>query len=123
MVDVHCPVLAIFGEDDIVQPTETSAARFEEYLTAAGNSDFEIIVIPGVGHDIDWTTPGYDEAVSRWREEHKEGRRQVLGRRWTNGRVGNRTRTMSPERRVRGWFQLCLQARSQRDRSFPPRTS
>ena len=71
MIDVRCPVLAIFGEDDIVQPTETSAARFEEYLTAAGNSDFEIIVMPGVGHDIDWTTPGYNETVSRWLEEHK----------------------------------------------------
>ena len=71
MMDVRCPVLAFFGEDDIVQPTETSAALFEEYLTAAGNSDFEIRVIPGVGHDIDWTTPGYDEAVSRWLEAHK----------------------------------------------------
>jgi uncharacterized protein len=71
MIDVRCPVLAIFGEDDIVQPTETSAALFEEYLTAAGNSDFEIIVMPGEGHDINWTTPGYNEAVSRWLEEHK----------------------------------------------------
>lgn len=57
MIDVRCPVLAIFGENDIVQPTETSAALFEEYLTAAGNNDFEIIVMPGEGHDINGRHP------------------------------------------------------------------
>ncbi len=70
MSKVRCPVLAFFGEDDIVQPTKTSAALFEKYLSAAGNSDFEIIVMPGVGHGIDWTTPRYNDAVSRWLADH-----------------------------------------------------
>ncbi|NNL98173.1 MAG: alpha/beta hydrolase, partial [Acidimicrobiia bacterium] len=63
---VRCPVLAIFGENDIVQPTERSATLFEEYLTAAGNDDVTIVVMPGIGHDINWTTPGYNEAVSEF---------------------------------------------------------
>ena len=62
----RCPVLAFFGENDIVQPSETSARLFEEYLTAAGNDDFTIVTMPGVGHDINWTTPGYSEQVSEW---------------------------------------------------------
>ena len=65
---VRCPVLAFFGENDVVQPTETSAALFEEYLTTAGNDDVSIIVMPGVGHDINWTTPGYNKAVSEFLE-------------------------------------------------------
>jgi len=69
LTKVRCPVLAFFGEEDIIQPTETSADLFEEYLTTAGNDDFSIIVMPGVGHDINWTTPGYTEAVSEWLAE------------------------------------------------------
>ena len=66
MTRVRCPVLAFFGENDIVQPSETSARLFEEYLTAAGNEDFTIVTMPGVGHDIAWNTPGYSEKVSEW---------------------------------------------------------
>ena len=70
MTRVRCPVLAFFGENDIVQPSETSPGLFEEYLTTAGNDDFTIIVIPGEGHDINWSTPGYSEAVSEWLQAH-----------------------------------------------------
>jgi len=63
---VRCPVLAFFGEDDLLQPTAKSAVLYEQYLTEAGNEDFEIVVIPGVGHSIGLSTPGYGEALSDW---------------------------------------------------------
>ena len=63
---VQCPVLAIFGEDDLLQPTVRSAALYEQYLTEAGNGSFEIVVIPGVGHYIGLSTPGYWEVLSDW---------------------------------------------------------
>jgi pimeloyl-ACP methyl ester carboxylesterase len=66
MTEVRCPVLAIFGETDLLQPTERSAALYEQYLTDAGNEDFKIVVIPGVGHSILLSTPGYWEALSDW---------------------------------------------------------
>lgn len=72
MTRVECPVLAFFGENDIVQPSETSAALFEEYLAAAGNDDATIVVIPDVGHDIGWSTPGYSETVSSWLRDHAQ---------------------------------------------------
>jgi formylglycine-generating enzyme required for sulfatase activity/dienelactone hydrolase len=63
---VRCPLLAFFGEDDLLQPTERSAALYEQYLTEAGNQDYEIVVLPGVGHAIGLTTPGYLDALSDW---------------------------------------------------------
>ena len=63
---VRCPLLAFFGEDDLLQPTERSAALYDQYLTAAGNKDYKIVVIPGVGHSIGLWTPGYWPALSDW---------------------------------------------------------
>lgn len=66
MTEIHCPVLAIFGENDLLQPTERSAELYEQYLTQAGNENFKIVVLPGVGHFIIMSTPGYKEAISEW---------------------------------------------------------
>jgi pimeloyl-ACP methyl ester carboxylesterase len=63
---VRCPVVAIFGEQDLLQPSERSAALYEQYLTEAGNEHFRIAVIPGVGHEIYLSTPGYWEVLSDW---------------------------------------------------------
>ena len=65
-IKVRCPVLAVFGEDDLVQPTTISAALYEQYLTEAGNRSFQTVVLPGVGHYISLSTPGYWEALSHW---------------------------------------------------------
>jgi pimeloyl-ACP methyl ester carboxylesterase len=66
MTRVHCPVLAVFGEDDLLQPSQKSAALYEQYLTEAGNDHFEILVIPGVGHAFGISEPGYSDALSDW---------------------------------------------------------
>jgi pimeloyl-ACP methyl ester carboxylesterase len=68
MTRVRCPLLAFFGEDDLLQPTEKSAALYEQYLTQAGNESYRIVVIPGVGHSVSLATPGYGEALSDWLE-------------------------------------------------------
>ena len=65
---VRCPVLAVFGEDDLLQPTAKSAALYAQYLTAAGNEDFEIVVIPGAGHNIYLANAGYSVALFDWLE-------------------------------------------------------
>jgi pimeloyl-ACP methyl ester carboxylesterase len=63
---VRCPVLAIFGEDDLLQPSEKSAALYEQYLTAGGNEQFQIVVIPGVGHSLGGFVPAYWDALTDW---------------------------------------------------------
>jgi pimeloyl-ACP methyl ester carboxylesterase len=66
---VRCPVLAVFGEDDLLQPTATSAARYEGWLAQAGNEDFEILILPDTGHAILLSTPGYWDGLSRWLDQ------------------------------------------------------
>jgi pimeloyl-ACP methyl ester carboxylesterase len=66
LTKVRCPVLAVFGESDLLQPTEQSAALYEQYLKEAGNEDVSIVVIPGVGHEIYLSNPGYGETLSTW---------------------------------------------------------
>jgi uncharacterized protein len=63
---VRCPVLAFFGEDDQNLPAKKSAALFEQYLTQAGNRDFEIVVFPGMGHSLGSFSPIYWEALADW---------------------------------------------------------
>lgn len=31
---------------------------------------FTIVMLPDVGHDIDWTTPGYSDMVLAWLRSH-----------------------------------------------------
>jgi len=66
---VQCPVLAIWGEDDLLQPTARSARLYEYYLTQAGNKRLEKVVLPGVGHSISMSTRRYREELSKWLDE------------------------------------------------------
>jgi pimeloyl-ACP methyl ester carboxylesterase len=66
LTNVSSPVLAFFGEEDLLQPSEKSAALYEQYLTEAGNENFEIVVLPGVGHNINLTTSGYWNMMTEW---------------------------------------------------------
>jgi pimeloyl-ACP methyl ester carboxylesterase len=47
------PLLALFGEHDVLVPPQENVDRLRGYLTEAGNSDFTIRVIPGVGHNME----------------------------------------------------------------------
>ena len=66
LTEVRSPVLAFFGEDDLNVDSRTSPALYERYLTEAGNQDFTLVVIPGVGHGIGVSTPGYWDTLSEW---------------------------------------------------------
>lgn len=63
---VESPVLAFFGQDDIVQPTDRSAALYAQYLEEAQNDHVTIVTLPNVGHDIVLSTPGYWEQLITW---------------------------------------------------------
>lgn len=49
---IRTPFLAVYGGDDYVTPPEENVAKMERYLSAAGNKDFKVVVIPGVGHGL-----------------------------------------------------------------------
>ena len=66
LTKVTSPILAFFGEDDIVQPTDRSAELFAHYLDTAGNDDVTIVILPDAGHDIILSTPGYWDKMVQW---------------------------------------------------------
>lgn len=47
---VKVPVLAMWGERDIVVPVEKSRGLIEEYLKRAGNADLTVKILPGLDH-------------------------------------------------------------------------
>jgi pimeloyl-ACP methyl ester carboxylesterase len=66
LTKVQSPVLAFFGEEDIVQPSEKSAALYAQYLEEARNGDVTIVILDNVGHDILLSTPSYWEQLVEW---------------------------------------------------------
>jgi len=68
---VRCPVLAVFGEKDILVPAQKSADLYAQYLAQAGNRDVSITVFPGVGHSLGGFMPEYWDTLSRWLQKHK----------------------------------------------------
>ena len=54
---VTCPVLAIFGESNIIVPVKNSVSIFEEALHKAGNKDYTIKVFPRANHGINPDSP------------------------------------------------------------------
>ena len=49
---LRCPVLAIFGSDDVLVPTEASVAAYRGRLRQVGHTDHRIVVFPGADHGI-----------------------------------------------------------------------
>jgi pimeloyl-ACP methyl ester carboxylesterase len=66
LTKVKSPVLAFFGEHDIVQPSDRSADLYAQYLEEAQNDQVTIVTLPNVGHDIVLSTPGYWEGLIEW---------------------------------------------------------
>lgn len=83
--EMTIPILALYGEDDFVVPPQANVPQLEAYLTEAGNTDYEIVVFPNVGHGMmlgsglqgegdwpeqyyQWTNPqpDYYETILTW---------------------------------------------------------
>ena len=66
---VTCPVLAIYGECDVLVPVEKSIEVYKEALEKAGNSDYTIKVFPKASHAVmvdDNYAEGYLEFMTSW---------------------------------------------------------
>jgi alpha-beta hydrolase superfamily lysophospholipase len=82
----RAPLLALFGENDVLVPPAENAAKLRRLLEQAGHRDFTIQVIPGANHDMEtfgtlrgdtwnwpeahwvWArkAPGYYAAITAW---------------------------------------------------------
>ena len=63
---VHCPVLAIWGADDVVVPAKKSASLYRQYLGAAGNHDVTIVVFAHADHSINGFDAAYWKTLTSW---------------------------------------------------------
>jgi len=52
MSALRCPVLAIFGADDVLVPVVDSVRAIDNALTEAGHADHQIVVFPHADHNI-----------------------------------------------------------------------
>jgi uncharacterized protein len=66
---IHCPILAIFGENDTSIPVEKSVTLYKQYLGEAGNEAFTSRVFPNASHTIrvgEAFAPGYFDLMLKW---------------------------------------------------------
>ena len=66
---VTCPVLAIFGDSDVIIPVKDSVSVFEEALNKAGNKDYTIMMFAGANHRImvdGEFADGYLDTMTDW---------------------------------------------------------
>lgn len=62
-LNLHCPLLAVFGEQDATIPPDDVRAMQERL--AAFAKPAEVVSVPGVGHGfVNPLRPGYDESVA-----------------------------------------------------------
>jgi pimeloyl-ACP methyl ester carboxylesterase len=72
---LRCPLLAIFGADDVLVPTQASVAAYEAAFARSGHDRHQIVIFPGADHRIlvaDPATgrlrraPGLFELITAW---------------------------------------------------------
>jgi uncharacterized protein len=69
LTKIHCPVLAIFGENDTSIPVDKSITLYKQYLGEAGNNALTIKVFPNASHTIRVGEPfasGYFDLMLDW---------------------------------------------------------
>jgi dienelactone hydrolase len=69
LTKVHCPVLALIGQDDRSLPVDRSVALYKIYLDIAGNEAVTIKVFPDASHSIhvgEEYAPGYFKTMMKW---------------------------------------------------------
>lgn len=67
---VRCPVLGMWGEDDLLVPARKSAAVYRRYLALAGNHDVTTVVFARADHSIDNFSAPYWTTLERWLQRH-----------------------------------------------------
>jgi uncharacterized protein len=72
---LRCPLLAIFGAEDVLVPTRASVAAYEAAFARSGHTRYRIVVFPGADHRILVTdpatgqprrAPGLFELITAW---------------------------------------------------------
>ncbi len=63
---VTCPILALFGEDDLNVPVTRTVELLKQYMTTAENDELAIVIFPDAGHSLNDFMPAYWTAFYAW---------------------------------------------------------
>lgn len=75
---LRCPVLAIWGENDLVVPPKESAAVYEKELKHTGNHHVLIKIIPEADHTLTHNLTGNPSETDKRREEYKNNPKEIF---------------------------------------------
>jgi uncharacterized protein len=68
----HCPVLAVWGENDLLVPPKKSAEYFRQKMAEINNPDFTIKIIPQADHTLTFNITGRRSETIERRELYKD---------------------------------------------------
>ena len=63
---IACPMLALFGENDVHLPAHRSAEQLDEYLAEGGNADLTVVIFEYTGHSMNGFMPAYWDQLYTW---------------------------------------------------------
>lgn len=75
---LHCRVLAVWGENDLVVPPEMSARIYKKELERMGNHDALIRIIPDADHTLTFNLTGKRAETIKRRELYKNNPKEIF---------------------------------------------
>lgn len=75
---LNCPVLAIWGKNDLVVPPQKGAATYKKAMKRIGNSHALIKIIPDADHTLTFNKTGKRAETIARRERYKENPKEIF---------------------------------------------
>lgn len=73
-----CPLLAIWGKNDLVVPPLSSSKVYEQELREIGNTNVQIKVIPSADHTMTYNLTGLGSETRKRREDFKSSPGEIF---------------------------------------------
>lgn len=67
---ITCPILAIWGENDLLVPPRSSAKKYKEVMKQLGNKQANIVIVPHADHTLAYNKTGRREETVERREKY-----------------------------------------------------
>ncbi|KAB7530354.1 alpha/beta fold hydrolase [Flagellimonas olearia] len=75
---LSCPVLAIWGENDLLVPPHSSANQYKKVMEQIKNERFKMVIIPNADHTLTFNHTGRRTATVERREKYKDNPKKIF---------------------------------------------
>lgn len=73
-----CPVLAIWGENDLLVPPGPSAQAYTQTMEQIGNKHAKMVIVPNADHTLTYNKTGRREETMERREKYKDKPEEIF---------------------------------------------